>query len=350
MTTDYPTPVAKCPDGYVFETVSGTGGMGLAGSMIHAYPTRDAWLAARSDRIGASEVHPLLNDPALFLQRREVPTEDNDDLWRGRELEPYIGKVYARQTGNPADPPWKHYDAPEGTIIVETLDSAPWAACTIDFYSGSVGVVETKSQRSRAGWASVDEQIQSVADLAESTAPPHMACQAYWQLLVTGRMWCDLCALLPSYELRIIRFHRDEAFQAELLACVGEARERYLVRKEIPPPSASPDYTALLARRFPQVGKTVRRATAIETALLSRYADARARAEAAESEAAVLRAQVLRCIGADYGIAGGGYRAIAPTIQRESLKLSEIPDDLRIELDRRGLIRQGAGSRQLRLS
>jgi len=318
--------------------------------MIHVYPTRADWLAAREDRIGASEVYYLLNAPAVFLQRRAVPMEDNDDLWRGRQMEPIVGAFYTRQTGNEALHPGVFHGGGPDSLVVETHDTYPWAAASPDFYVGTVGGVEAKTQRSRREWSDDDVAILEVGDLAEGTAPAHMLTQVYWTLAVTGRDWWDLVALLPSYDLRTVRIHADPDFQSELLERAADARERYVIRGELPPIDGTRDCAALLARRFPVEEKTVRQATRAEVALLDRFATAQAEAEAAKYRAATLRNQVLSCIGADYGIQGGGRRAVAPAMQRESFRLSEVPDDVRRLLEERGLIGQGRESRQVRLS
>lgn len=317
--------------------------------MIHLYPTRADWLEAREDRVGASEVYYLINHPATFLQRRAVPLEDNDDLRRGRIMEPAVGALYAAQTGNPATPGGEYYGSP-GALVVETHPDYPWAAWSPDFLSGERGSVETKTQRSRREWADDDVTVNALVDLAEGMAPAHMVVQAYWQLACNGRDWNDLVALLPNYDLRIVRFHADPVFQTELLERAADARERYLIRGELPPIDGSKACAALLARRFPVEGKTVRAATRAEVALLDRFATAAAEAEAAKTRASVLRNQVLSCIGADYGIQGGGRRAVAPAMQRESFRLSEVPDDVRRLLEERGLIGQGKESRQVRLT
>ena len=321
--------------------------------MIHRYPSRADWLASRTDRIGASEIWPLLNAPALFLQRRAVPTEDSDVLRRGRALEPAIGELFSMTTNREALPPWKQYGEPQGTIIVETHDEHPWAAATMDFYTTDgtrCGVVETKSQRSRAEWSGTDEQIADVSALAEGIAPAPYVLQCYWQMGVTGADFADLVALLPNFDLRVIRIDADPDFQSELLERAADARDRYLVRGECPPIDGTRECAALLARRFPAEGKTVRQATRAEVALLDRFATAQAEAEAAKTRAAILRNQVLSCIGTSYGIQGGGRRAIAPAMQRESFRLSEVPDDVRRLLEERGLIGQGKESRQVRLT
>lgn len=317
--------------------------------MIHVYPTRAEWLEARADRVGASEVHTLLTDPAEYLQRRAVPLADNVDLRRGRIMEPAVGALYAAETGRPATPGGEYYGSP-GALVVETHPDHPWAAWSPDFLSGEVGIVETKTQRRRQGWAESDTEIEAVGDLAEGTAPPHMALQAYWQLACSGRAWCDLTALLPSYDLRIVRFWRDPDFQADLLRAVGEARERYLIRGELPPPSASRAYAAELGRRFPQAGKTVRRATPAEDALIGRYARAKAEAEAAKEAADTLKNQILAAVGTDYGMRGPSGKIVAPTVERATFSLAECPDDVRAMLEARGLIGKGATYRQVRLS
>ena len=321
--------------------------------MIHVYPTRAEWLAAREGRVGASEVFYLLQQPAKFLQRRAVPLEDNDDLWRGRMIEPYIGLCYGRQTGQEAQHPGLLLAGSLDALVVETHDAAPWASYSPDFYVGGLdgpGIVETKSQRRRQGWADEDTEVTSVDALAEGTAPVHMIFQCYWQLLISGRAWVDLTALLPNYELRIVRVHRDEEFQSDLLAAVAEARDRYIIRSEIPPPSASRAYAAELGRRFPQEGKTVRRATNAEDALIGRYARAKAEAEAAKDAADLLKHQILAAVGADYGLRGPSGKVTAPTVARETFALSECPDDVRAMLEARGLIGRGATYRQVRLS
>ena len=318
--------------------------------MIHVYPTRAEWLAAREGRIGASEVFYLLNDPAEFLQRRAVPMIDNATLRRGRILEPAVGALYSAESGNLAIHPGTYHGGGPDALVVETHDLYPWAAASPDFYVGADGGAETKTQRSRREWSDEDVAILEVGDLAEGVAPAHMLTQVYWTLAVTGRVWWDLVALLPSYELRIVRVHRDEEFQSDLLAAVAEARDRYIIRGELPPPSASRAYAAELGRRFPQEGKTVRRASASEDALIGRYARAKAEAEAAKEAADTLRNQVLAAVGADYGLRGPSGKVTAPTVARETFALSECPDDVRAMLEARGLIGRGATYRQVRLS
>lgn len=277
--------------------------------MIHLYLTRADWLAARADRIGASEVHTLLNHPAEFLHRRANPLVDNKDLRRGRLLEPTVALLYTDETGRECIHPGTHYGGGPDSLVVETHDVYTFAAQSPDFYIGNNGQMEAKTQRSRREWADEDIELSEIADLVSGIAPVRMITQAYWQLAVGGREWVDLVGLLPNYDLRIIRINADTEFQADLLEMAADARDRYLIRGEIPPPDASRAYAAELLRRTPNLTKQVRRATAAEVALIDRCSEAQAREAAAKDDAATLRNQILTCIGADYGIQGAGRRA-----------------------------------------
>lgn len=68
---------------------------------------RDAFIALRQDRIGASDIGTILGlnkyqTPLdLWMQKtgRKDPIEDNDRLWYGREHEPIVAKLFGRKFG-----------------------------------------------------------------------------------------------------------------------------------------------------------------------------------------------------------------------------------------------------------
>ena len=164
---------------------------------IHQCATREDWLKARAQWLGASESAILLDQSRfkgkLALHYQKLGFEDHEDdpeyLQIGSDLESAVAKMYARNTDNR-----RIFNLGSNTILVSK--QYPWLSCTLDRITEKpewgYGVLELKTRGSFA----MEDWEQEV--------PEDVMIQVQHQLLVTGLPWGSVGALIggPTWHFR----------------------------------------------------------------------------------------------------------------------------------------------------
>lgn len=213
---------------------------------IMPFDTRDAWLAARRQFIGASEaaavcgLDPYMSAYALWAEKsgRIVDEHGSDGdiseaAYWGNTLEPLIANRYAEETGLAL----KDY----GRTTLMRGDH-PHVVATLDreiLAPGAHGVLEIKAP----GFLQRDNWVDG--------PPERHVIQLQAQLAVTGLSWGAIAALIGGQDFRIYRVDRDQ----ELIDLVLERVDEFMkcVREDMPPkPDGSEATARVLKRLFPE--------------------------------------------------------------------------------------------------
>lgn len=269
---------------------------------VLTFPDHAAWLDGRRAGIGGSDVGAILRADGAFGNPWKVynskvsaaERRSNADTRRGNAFEAAVIETYAGETG--------------ATIVRPKVPTIyrhpvhPWALASVDAWTADGGIVEAKTDRDGRGWGP-SQEIPAWVDGCEDIVRVSYALQCYWYLEVTGAPWCDLVVLLPRFEIATYRIHRDEDFQGDLLAAVGDWRAKHLLAGNPPPIDGSADCTEGQRRRFPApTDKTPVPADPDAAELIAEYAAAKARADVAESDVAELKNRLLGALGSRYGL------------------------------------------------
>jgi putative phage-type endonuclease len=167
------------------------------------------WLETRRDLITATDIAPILGvspyrcEADIAAIKTGRPTfESNIPMRVGTALEPLIASEYQGKTG-------RRLRRVRGLWVHPGI---PWAAASPDYtVVGERRLVEAKWSGSKSRFA--------------DGLPEDIACQAQWQLFVSGYGACDIAALTPS-ELLIFTVEADPALQDSLLVVAEDFRRR----------------------------------------------------------------------------------------------------------------------------
>ena len=327
---------------------------------IERYDSREAWLAARATgyRIGSSSVPRIkgcspYGGPYSVWQEHHAPVPYDGDpppwLADGLADEPDALALYMRRTG---------VDAVHTPEMILVNDTVPWAVCSPDALVGTAGGAEIKHFEFPA-WD--DWAPSGTAWDGEDAFPCRrdVALQTLWHLRVTGRLWWDVVACLPSGrrypQMRIYRFWRHAPTLARLHDEIAEWREVHLVRGERPPYDSGEQHYDEVQRRFPRrTRKDVITADAEAEALLVEYRDLRARIAVDEDRLGHVKAALVAQIGDGHGLHGkAGKMSWGEPSSRRSISLEKIEKtapDLHEQLQARGLINISEGVRVCRFT
>lgn len=231
----------------------------------------DAWLALRRTGLGGSDAAPALGMSAyqgqfeLYLHKRgELPdVEDNRFMEWGRELEPVIARMYARQAGVVLCDP---------RVLLRSV-RWPWMLATPDRLIGpspseATEGLELKNVGARQAWKWQDGE-----------APAEHLLQCHHYLAVTGLPRWRLVGFVGGNELVEVAVERDES----LLANLAEAERVFWERvTEGRPPPADEGSAGAIRQRWPEAaqGSVVE----VDPQVLE-WIEHRARAKAAITEA-----------------------------------------------------------------
>jgi putative phage-type endonuclease len=218
-----------------------------------AYPTREAWLAARRDGIGSSDaaaiigVSPWKSSFQLYCEKLgladESPEETEAMRW-GRLLESPIAEQYVLETGRRLASP--------GPYTIRVAPGRPWQLATLDRVITEAGArvtpapleIKTAGAAQRNDW--------------KDEPPLQYQVQVQHQLAVTGAPWASIVVLIGGQRLLWCDVERDERFIAVLLE-QEEAFWRRVQRQEPPAPDASDRTRKFLAELYPRetAGKVI---------------------------------------------------------------------------------------------
>ena len=194
---------------------------------------RAEWLARRKDTVGSSEIvtvcglNKYQTPLELWAQKTgKVPeVEENEFMRLGRHMEPFIGELFARETGMIVRPANTLYGHPE-------LD---WATASPDFFCqadamGELEIVEAKNV-----------SVYRHAEYEDGNLPngPHM--QVVWQLGVLGLQGGYVAALVGAAPNNFYKPHIE--YSAELFDQMVGLADKFIenVRRDIPPEARGSD-------------------------------------------------------------------------------------------------------------
>lgn len=197
----------------------------------------------RRTMLGATDMAEILTGSPLKVameKRGELEPEDlsdNEAVLAGVLLEEAIGDWYMYRTGRQVQhnrATWRHRDY-------------SFIACHPDYLIHDAnGLVEAKT----AGITNpmtADRRDQWGDEEAEQL-PPRYLIQAHYQMLVTGREFVDVAALIGGAGLRIYPVQRDEQFCDFLRKQAVEFWTRYIEGDETPPPRTTAECRLLYPR------------------------------------------------------------------------------------------------------
>jgi len=150
--------------------------------------SRTEWLEMRRKTLGASDAPIALGlspyrtprDLALDKKGKLPDSEQSKYAERGQILEKYVAMAYSQITGIE--------DLAEyGTVVHPDHE---WMSATPDRGIDQIGLLEIKTVNK---WAADDYGDSNTEDI-----PDTAFIQAQHQLAVTGREWCDVCALIAD--------------------------------------------------------------------------------------------------------------------------------------------------------
>lgn len=209
----------------------------------------ELWKTVRRDKVTASEIaaimglSPKTHESAFSLfVAKTSGTEmerDNDEMLRGRVLEPYVAEAFE------ASRPWLHV-MPGGLWASE---DRPWQAATLDRLAYDLSELGEQAMSPSLIMRSARESAQPVEiktsipgdDFGEpgtAQLPVHIRCQALWQMDTydSNVVWVPVQFMMP-WKLVVFAIERNAAVEhdIDLLRQEGaEFLER--VRTDRPPP------------------------------------------------------------------------------------------------------------------
>ena len=161
--------------------------------------TREEWLERRVDDITSTEISalfglsPYMTEFELWHNKKNrtvVALEPNDRIKWGTRLEASIAAGIAEDQG------WQL------SIMSKYMrDTEMWLGSSFDFGIGDDGILEIKNVDAlqfREKWTVDGDNIE---------APPHIEMQLQQQLMITGRKYAYIGALVGGNQVKIGRAH-----------------------------------------------------------------------------------------------------------------------------------------------
>ena len=182
------------------------------------------WLAARLGRFTASDFHTFLGDSKtkvdmLWEKVAERTFHDSDNegfttfaMERGTILESEARRVYTIATGDKVKE--------VGIVYPDDDDEyADWIASSPDGLVGKDGMIEIKCPLAKnfLQWTTPTETGRDV-----NYIKPEYKTQVQFNLMVTGRDWCDFCYYHPRGGVAITRIPRDEEHITRIMNALDE--------------------------------------------------------------------------------------------------------------------------------
>ena len=225
--------------------------------------TRDEWLAERRGGIGGSDAAAVLGlspwrtavDVWLDKTGRSAPAEETEAMRLGNELEDFVARRYAAQTGR----------------AVQRYNRMIHRGCLLGNFDRLV-VPEGGKVASHHGEIRTDTVLEcktASRDWAEGVPLYYQTQVQHYMGLAPELRHADVAALfLVHKHFEVYRIERDDAVIAMMQARLTEWWARHVVGGEMPPPTSEADCRALWARSNP--GKSVDATEAVADAV-NRY-------------------------------------------------------------------------------
>lgn len=293
------------------------------------FPTREAWLAARRNHIGASESAAIFGvgyrnqSPWSVWESKVNPDaaaidEDEDECLRiGRLIEPALRDMFEDETELQLAPPeaFEMHIHPDFEFLAATLDGRTTDAVPVELKNvGNFATAEWKN----------------------GGTPLKFEVQVQHQLAVTGAEFGFLLGLIAGQHIELRRIERNERFINTLIAKAAEFWE--LVESRTPPPlEPSIQCKRALERLHPDGnGRAIALPTSMQ-ATAQRIDELKEQRKAIDDEITLRENEIRQCIG-DATFCefpdGSAYSwktvhrsgfTVAPTSYRKLTRLKKLP-------------------------
>ena len=184
--------------------------------IIHNFDQRsDEWYSIRLGRLTGSDFHTFLGNSEtkknkLLQKAAEKITGKSDeeriiseDIQRGVDLEDEAILTYEMTTGNIVDK-------------VGFIESNEYVGCSPDGLVGNDGIIEVKCPK----------QSIFLKQVVEEKIKPEYYTQIQFNLLISGRKWCDYIAYNKNFPLFIKRFEIDEEVRDKIIKALEECTNK----------------------------------------------------------------------------------------------------------------------------
>jgi putative phage-type endonuclease len=205
--------------------------------VLPADADRDAWLAARRDGIGASDVPAILGVSDyttavhVYRDKRGELVDDAGEaaLW-GSLLEEPVAREWAR----------RQRSVVQRVGLVARVD-APWMRATLDRQ-----VLECPMDREVRTRCALEVKCRSAfkAYRWHADVPDDVLAQAVWQMAVTGYDHIHVAVLLGGNELKLSTVFREQDLERHVVGGVTRFRDEHLI------PGVEPDWDLSKAARL----------------------------------------------------------------------------------------------------
>lgn len=270
-------------------------------------PDRAAWLAARRNGIGGSDIAALLGlspwkSPVdLWMDKtgRTQDAEQNEAMYWGNVLEEVVAKEYAIRTGTKVQRINRILHHPQHLWMLANIDRAivigGSRARFLDSLKGADGILECKtaSAYKASDWGNEED---------EDAIPSHYAAQCLWYCGVTGARFCDIAVLIGGNRFVMKRIERDEDVIRGMVERAEEFWFKHVLADVAPEPTTARE-TALL---YPQDNGDSIEASVEIAAALNDLAAVKAQIKTLETDETRLADQVKTYIGQRSALTIGG--------------------------------------------
>lgn len=180
--------------------------------IIHNFEQRsEEWYKVRIGKITGSDFHTLMGNgetkKKLLLKKiveritGKVEGEElkNADIQRGVELEDTARTYYEMETGNTVKQ-------------VGFIELDEYTGCSPDGLIGEDGMIEIKCPRATT----------FLAHLLDDSIEKQYYTQIQFNLMVSGRKWCDFVRYNENFDLYIKRVNADKEYQEKIRKTLDE--------------------------------------------------------------------------------------------------------------------------------
>lgn len=178
------------------------------------------WLTARAGHVTASRIADVMMKPSTagyMNYRAQLVCE----RLTGEPTETFTSA--AMQHGTETEPQARAFYEMEMGVDVEQTGFIPHPTLTMtgaspDGLVGADGLVEIKCP----------QPAKHIATLTGAAIDRKYLLQMQWQMVCTGRAWCDFVSFSPSFPMEMQMFRQRVAHDAELAEEITEAVTRFL--------------------------------------------------------------------------------------------------------------------------
>ena len=270
--------------------------------------TREEWLERRVDDITSTEISalfglsPYMTEFELWHNKKNrtvVALEPNDRIKWGTRLEASIAAGIAEDQG------WQL------SIMSKYMrDTEMWLGSSFDFGIGDDGILEIKNVDAlqfREKWTVDGDNIE---------APPHIEMQLQQQLMITGRKYAYIGALVGGNQVILIRREPQQA----VFDVIREKSAAFWksISDNNPPPPVFPDDAKFISSLYGySEPNTCISATPLISAMAEQYRLVLEEQKVLEGSKATLKAKLLmemgvaeKCLGDGFSVSAG---VVGPT-------------------------------------